>query len=233
MTSYQKHRTSAYSEDLRWRMVWQSEALGLKFSEIAANLGVDAVTVWRAVKRVRLTGNVKKAYPCRPAYKITTAVQFSVAHAVLRRPGIYLRELQWEIADEYGDYVSQSAICRFLHKSGFTRQKLKIAAQQRDTVLRSKFVLDASLYAPEMLIFIDETGSDRRDCIRRYGYSLRGKPLVSHRFLVRGERINSIAFMSVAGLLDCQVMSCTVDGDKFYDFIQVSLLPHLMPIQWL
>ena len=148
------------------------------------------MTVWRAVKHFRLTGDVKKAYPCRPAYKNTTAVQFSVAHVVLRRPGIYLRELQWEIADECGEHVTQSAICRFLHKSGFTRQKLKIAAKQRDTVLCSKFVLDASLYAPEMLIFIDETGSDRRDCIRRYGYSLRGKPLVSQRFIYSETREN-------------------------------------------
>ena len=80
-----------------------------------------------------------------------------------------------------------------------------------------------------MLIFIDETGSDRRDCIRRYGYSLRGKPLLSKRLLIRGERINFIAFVSMAWLLDLKAMACTVDGDKFYDLIQASLLPHLMP----
>ena len=229
MASYESKRTYAYSDDMRWRMVWQSQALGLKFSQIAANLGVDAVTVWRVVKLFTQTGDVKKkAYPCRPC-KITPAVQFSIAHTVLRRPGIYLRELQSEIAEEHGEELSLSAICRFLHKSGFTRQKLRMVATQRDSLLRSQFVLDISFYTPEMLIFIDEAGSDRRDCIRRYGYSLRGKPLVSQRLHFRGERIKCIAFMSMAGLLDCRAMACTVDGDKFYDFIQVSLLPHLMP----
>ena len=80
-----------------------------------------------------------------------------------------------------------------------------------------------------MLQIFDETGLDRCDCIRRYGYSVCGEPLVSERLLVRGERINSIACMSMAGLLECKAMAHTVDGDSFYDFIQASLLPHLMP----
>ena len=44
MASYEPQRTSAYSDDLRWRMVWQCEALGLKYSDVASNLGVDSAT---------------------------------------------------------------------------------------------------------------------------------------------------------------------------------------------
>ncbi len=80
-----------------------------------------------------------------------------------------------------------------------------------------------------MLIFLDETGSDRRDCMRKYGYSLRGKPLVSHRLLIRGQRISAIAFMSMNGMLDCKTVNHSVNGDVFYDFVQSTLLPHLMP----
>ena len=29
---------------------------------------------------------------------------------------------------------------------------------------------------PELLVFVDETGTDRRDSMRRFGYSVRGKP---------------------------------------------------------
>ena len=35
--------------------------------------------------------------------------------------------------------------------------------------------------------------------------------------------------MLMAGFNDYKAMSCTVDDDKFYVFIQASLLPHLMP----
>jgi len=79
-----------------------------------------------------------------------------------------------------------------------------------------------------MLVFLDETGSDRRNTIRRHGYSLRGKPLVSHELLVRGERISAIAFMSMSGMLDCKTVKHSVNGDMFYDFMQTTVLPHMM-----
>jgi len=104
-----------------------------------------------------------------------------------------------------------------------------VAALQHDEFLCSQFASDVSVYDPEMLIFLDETGSDRHNSIRRYGYSVQGKPLVTHKFLFRGERISAIAFMSVNGMLDCKTVKQTVNSDVFYDFIQSALLPHLMP----
>ena len=35
--------------------------------------------------------------------------------------------------------------------------------------------------------------------------------------------------MSTSGVLDCQVVQGTVDGNVFYDFVQSRVLPHLMP----
>ena len=230
MSSYERKCTSAYSEDLRWRIVWQKEALGFSTEDVAANLGVDVTTVWRVAGRFEETGDVKKkAYSSRRLQKMSSTIQFAIVHSVLRRPGIYLREIQSEIIEEYGEELSLSFICEFLHKVGFTRQRLKITATQQDYLLRSQFVSDVSVYAPEMLIFLDETGSDRRDCIRHYGYSLRGRPLITQRLSSRGDRINVIAYLSMYGLLDCKAVTHTIDGDTFYDFVQSSLLPNSMP----
>ena len=33
---------------------------------------------------------------------------------------------------------------------------------------------------PSMLIWIDETGSDRRNALRKYGYGIRGQPPQDH-----------------------------------------------------
>ena len=95
--------------------------------------------------------------------------------------------------------------------------------------MRQKFVWDMSVYESHMFVFLDETGADKRNILRKYGYSIRGKPAQRHTWLVRGERVSGIAMISVSGLLDVSVMKGTVDGDKFYDFVQKFLLPQLMP----
>ncbi len=79
------------------------------------------------------------------------------------------------------------------------------------------------------IFVVYETGSDRRNVIRKYGYSLRGKPLRNHTMLVREERVSAIACISVAGLMDVMVVTGTTDGDAFYTFVQTHLLPYLMP----
>ena len=79
-----------------------------------------------------------------------------------------------------------------------------------------------------MLVFLDETGADCRNAMRKYGYSMRGMPLVSHQLLVRGERVFALAIISVSGLLDVKVVRGTTNGDTFYDFIQENLPLNLM-----
>ena len=62
---------------------------------------------------------------------------------------------------------------------------------QRDDHLRMQFARDVSLYSKQSLIFIDETGSDNRDALR--------KPIKAQKLLVRGEHVSAIAAMSVEG----------------------------------
>ena len=173
MASCEPKRTSVCSEDLRWRIVWQSEGLNRKCTKIASNLGVDTVTVSKTLSLFRCTGDVhKKTYYSEKAFrKLNISLEYMIIHIVLMHPGIYLHEVhvQKELHEETGAEVCLSTICRFLHRNSFTRQRLRIAASQRDDLLRAQFVSDVSLYKPEMLIFLDETGSDRRDCIRKYG----------------------------------------------------------------
>lgn len=221
MTSCEKSRSSAYSEDLRWRIIWQRHGLGYTCQEVAKNLSIDKSTVSRVTRLFEATGDVKKrTYPSERAFrKITLPVQALIFQLVIEKPGIRLNEIQEDILNTLLVDVSESAICRFLHKSGFSRQRLKIVATQQDEFSRQLYISDMSIYSSEMLIFVDETGADRRNMIRKQGYSIRGMPLKSHRLLVRGERVSAIACISLAGLLDVMTVKGTTDGDAFYDFI--------------
>ena len=60
-----------------------------------------------------------------------------------------------------------------------------------------------------MFVFIDETGSDDRNYIRKFGYFLRGLRAESHCYLSRGERILAIADMDCTGL---KLIKGTVDS---------------------
>ena len=56
-TTCEPTQSSAYPDDLRWRMVYQHEALDLTCEAIAANLNVDSSTVSRIVQLFRVDGS--------------------------------------------------------------------------------------------------------------------------------------------------------------------------------
>lgn len=210
-------------------MVYQKEALELTYATISSNLNVDLSTVKRTVKLFRETGLVdKQPYPVESATKkLTPVVQSFILNIVLQKPGIYLREIKQEAKEELGLDIDISSICKFLHKSGFTHQRLHLVAIQQDADLRMQFCIDMSIYTSSMMIFVDEMGTDKKDTIRKRGYSIRGRPLVAHKLLVKGEHISAIAAISWTGLLDVKLCNGAVDGDIFYSFLMDNLLPHL------
>ena len=173
----------------------------------------------------------KRAYPAERSHrKICEPIQFFIVHLVLKKPGImYLHEITAELRCVFGLQVTESAVCKFLSKAGFTHQKLSTYALQRDDFLRQQFVSDVSLYGRDTLLFIDETGTNRTDTIRKAGYSLRGIPVKAQKLMIRGEHVSAISAISTKGLIALKIVRGGVNGDAFYDFVCEELLPKLMP----
>ena len=88
-----------------------------------------------------------------------------------------------------------------------------------------EFVLATSL---NMMVFVDESGCDRRDAIRKFGYGLRGKSAKRQKLLVRGQHVSIIAAMTTECILEVKVVKGTVTGEIFLDFVKNLLLPHLI-----
>ena len=156
---------------------------------VAENLGVSPATVGRIEELFDCTSTVaKQEYPedHNHAKKLNPNDEFLILQLAIDTPGIQLHAIQTELACSTGTCVNTSTICRFLYNSGFTRKKLQTVALQRSEELRQKFVQEMTVYNRDMFVIVDETGSDRRDSLRRYGYSLRAK------LLVRGKRVSAI-----------------------------------------
>ena len=133
------------------------------------------------------------------------------------------------ILDTTGVVVSEATICRLPRRHGFTRKKIRHVALQHSTELRALFMAQALSFPREFFVWVDETGSDARNYMRKFGFSLRGIRAECHRILVHGERISAVAAISSDGLTAVKLKKGTVDADYFVDFLRGSLVPNMLP----
>ena len=223
-----------YSIDFRWRIIWLYLAEGLSTADISRLLCVSERTVRRYVVQFEQTGDVQpRSYQHGPPRLLGNYEQLVLLRIVLESPGIYLHEVQARLLAMFGVSVSVATICRTLKFMGCTRQVINYIPVQRSEELRSKFMAQISPYDPSMLIWIDESGCDRRHAVRKWGYSVRGMPPTDHRLLVRGTRYSAIPVMSAEGLHDVYLAEGTVNGARFEEFITNTLLPILQPFNWI
>lgn len=225
-------RKAPYSEDIRWRVVWQKIGMECTFRQISRNLSISIGTAYNHFQLFKDTGDVH-ALSCRTRRStsrvVTNHEELIIVGLLLDDPSLYLREVNQKLKQSTGIDVSSSTICRIIHKNGFSRKKMKQIALQRTVECRGKFIADAMFYNVNNFVWVDEMGTDRRDQARKFGYSLKGEPPVCHRILHRGKRISAIAAMSIKGLLTYELYSDTINGEMFLEFIQALLVPEMQP----
>ena len=206
-------------------MVYQQCLMGLSYVEVAKRLNVDPTTVSRTVRLFEETGTVCSihGYHENTWKKLSSQDELAIIEAVLDNPSIYLHEMQHLVSQTSGTEISASAICKFLRKHQFSGKKLSYRAFQRSEELRLQYMLELSVYEPQTLVFVDETGSDKRGALCRYGYALKGQRAISERLLVRGKHYSTIAGMSMDGMLDVHITTESVDADIFCEYIERSL----------
>ena len=112
---------------------------------------------------------------------------------------------------------------------GCCRRVICHIAIQRSEKQRAHFMADISAYDSATIIWIDESGCDRRNSMRKFAYTLREIPLVDHRILARGTRYSAITAISVRGVQNVVLAEESVNGEAFTDFIKDSLVPILQP----
>ena len=219
-----------YSLDLRWRTIWLSIAHHLSTGEISQLLSISQKTVKRYLDQFELTGDVEPAaHRHGPQKLLGDFEQLTLLRLILESPGIYLYEAQARFLRMFGVTVSCSTICKTLKFMGCSRQVIQHIAIQRSDVLRAKFMAEISPYDPSMLVWLDETGCDRRNSTRKRGYSIRGMSPRDHRILIRGQRYSAVPVLSTEGIHDIHIIEGTMNGERFEEFLHTTVLPILQP----
>jgi len=78
-----------------------------------------------------------------------------------------------------------------------------------------------------MFVWVDEPGTATRDAIWKYSYALCGMRSEYRWMLTRGKKVNVIAAMFSTGIVALDLITAdTVNGDKFFEFLRASLIPH-------
>ena len=82
-----------------------------------------------------------------------------------------------------------------------TRQVIQYVTVQHSDDLRAKFMAEVAVYDPSMLTWVDESECDRRHCLRKRAYSMRGINTLRPS-IVQGTRYSAIPVVSLEGIND-------------------------------
>ena len=222
-------RKAPYSADLRHRIIWQRFAMELQFRTIAKYLCVAIGTVHNICKLFKETGSVAPGKPDSSNARILSKYsELFVVGLLLENPSLYLGEVCKKINSVLGIDISASTICRVIHRHGLTRKTIQQVALQRCDVYRADYTTEMQYFDVHQLVWLDETGCDKRDHIRRMGYDLRGERPVCKRLLHRGQRISAITAMCTDGVIALDLQAGTFNGDKFVQFLIGNLIPEML-----
>ena len=142
-------------------------------TSISKDLCICQKTVRRYLTAFQRGDVSPKAQHHGPKKVIGDYEEFILLRMIYEYPGIYLHEIEDKFLCRFGVNISASTLCRSLQTMGCTRQVIRQIALQRSDEQRARFMAEVAVYDPSMLIWIDESGCDRRDSIRKRGYSLR------------------------------------------------------------
>ena len=108
--SAEPSRTTAYSDDIRWRDILQKLVREMSFVQIAQNLNIALGTAYNICSRFVHTGEVsaKKQPPRQDKRKLDDYQELLLTGLVLEQPHLCISEMRQHILDTTGVYTSNA-----------------------------------------------------------------------------------------------------------------------------
>jgi hypothetical protein len=195
-----------------WGGVLFSSALGIR--QLALSLHPPRDTAYQGKSRSISPNKVGRR-------RSITPIMFDVlCQHLLEKPDRTLEELEVFLWDEFEDHVPRSNISRALRSAGWSRKTVRRVAKEQNPDLRDFYVHNLSFFRSYHLVYVDESGCDRRVGFRRTGWSPLGvSPLQVTQFH-RGQRYHILPAYYQDGVMLARVFQGATDTQLFEEFIE-------------
>lgn len=130
-----------------------------------------------------------------------------------------LDELAAFLLEEFDVEVSTLTISRMLKAEGWSKKTMRRKAKEQSADLRDKYMHELSAFALHHLLYIDESGCDRRVGFRWKGWSPVGTTPVQTERFHRGHRYHILPAYTQDGILLARIFHGSTDGEVFEDFL--------------
>lgn len=102
---------------------------------------------------------------------ITPSMLEALCDRLLEKPTLYLDEMAVFLWDEFDIHVSACCIRKTLSSIGWSKKTVRQKAKERNQGLRDEYIHYISEFHSYQLVFVDESGCDKRAGFRRTGWS--------------------------------------------------------------
>ncbi|RKK26451.1 hypothetical protein BFJ66_g17116 [Fusarium oxysporum f. sp. cepae] len=141
------------------------------------------------------------------------------------KPNMYRDEMVEFLGKEFETTIPASNIGRALRSARWTRKTARRVAKGRNADLRDYYLYKLSFYRSYQLVYIDESGCDRRVGRRRFGWAPKGVTPVQIDRFHRDQRYQILPAYTQEGILHYDIFPGSTDSAKFEEFIE-QLLHH-------
>ena len=156
---------------------------------------------------------------------ITPPMLKALREYLLDKPERYLDELAILLADDFDVLITPVSISRALASMGWSKKSSRRIAKERNADLRDLYLHSMSAFRSYHLVYVDESGCDRRIGFRRTGWSPVGVTPVQIARFQREQRYQILPAYTQDGVILANVFRGSTDSAVFEDFIE-QLLPY-------
>ena len=165
----------------------------MSIRKVAIRFAVSKGLVQKLVKQQQFEGNLQPKQRGKPQFSHLTNAEALIRTLVAEHLDATLVELCELFAVKTGNWVSRTAMCRYLQKLGLNRKKTWRSSQagtERVQKLRVEYWEKIQDIEPKNLVFLDETGI-LLGLSRTHARSQRGTRVYQKKAFYRGALIHS------------------------------------------